>query len=99
MKKTIDETNYRRNKQKEYNIRNKIIPKPINKIVSDIFESRQIENTYKDQETLEIDFKNMTKERKEKEIKKYRKQMEKAAKSLDFIEAAKFRDIIKKLKE
>ena len=99
MKKTIDETNYRRNKQNEYNIRNKIIPKPINKIVSDIFESRQIENTYKDQETLEIDFKNMTKERKEKEIKKYRKQMEKAAKSLDFIEAAKFRDIIKKLKE
>ena len=99
MKKTIDETNYRRNKQKEYNIRNKIIPKPINKIVSDIFESIQIENTYKDQETLEIDFKNMTKERKEKEIKKYRKQMEKAAKSLDFIEAAKFRDIIKKLKE
>ena len=99
MKKTIDETNYRRNKQKEYNIRNKIIPKPINKIVSDIFESRQIENTYKDQETLEIDFENMTKERKEKEIKKYRKQMEKAAKSLDFIEAAKFRDIIKKLKE
>ena len=72
---------------KEYNIRNKIIPKPINKIVSDIFESRQIENTYKDQETLEIDLKNMTKERKEKEIKKYRKQMEKAAKSLDFIEA------------
>ena len=99
MKKTIDETNYRRNKQKEYNIRNKIIPKPINKIVLDIFESIQIENTYKDQETLEIDFKNMTKERKEKEIKKYRKQMEKAAKSLDFIEAAKFRDIIKKLKE
>ena len=26
MKKTIDETNYRRNKQKEYNLRNKIIP-------------------------------------------------------------------------
>ena len=99
MKKTIDETNYRRNKQKEYNIRNKIIPKPINKMVSDVFESRQIENNYKNQETLEIDFKNMTKETKEKEISKYRKQMEKAAKSLDFIEAAKFRDIIKKLKE
>ncbi len=99
MKKTIDETNYRRNKQKEYNIRNKIIPKPINKMVSDVFESRQIENNYKNQETLEIDFKNMTKETKEKEINKYRKQMEKAAKSLDFIEAAKFRDIIKKLKE
>ena len=99
MKKTIDETNYRRNKQKEYNIRNKIIPKPINKMVSDVFESRQIENNYKNQETLEIDFKNMTKETKEKEINKYRKLMEKAAKSLDFIEAAKFRDIIKKLKE
>ena len=99
MKKTIDETNYRRNKQKEYNIRNKIIPKPINKMVSDVFENRQIENKYKNHETLEIDFKNMTKETKEKEINKYRKQMEKAAKSLDFIEAAKFRDIIKKLKE
>ena len=97
MKKTIDETNYRRNKQKEYNIRNKIIPKPINKIVSDVFETRQVENAYKNQETLEIDFKNMTKETKE--INKYRKQMEKAAKSLDFIEAAKFRDIIRKLKE
>mgnify|MGYP005664304623 CR=1 FL=1 len=41
----------------------------------------------------------MSNELKEKEINKYRKEMERAAKSLDFIEAAKFRDLIKKLKE
>lgn len=40
----------------------------------------------------------MSKTQKEKEIKKYRAMMEKAAKSLDFIQAAKFRDIIKKIK-
>jgi excinuclease UvrABC helicase subunit UvrB len=43
--------------------------------------------------------KNLSKKEKEKEIRKYRTKMESAAKSLDFIEAARLRDIIKTLKE
>jgi excinuclease ABC subunit B len=45
------------------------------------------------------DFKNLSKVDKEKRIRKYRTEMEKAAKSLDFVEAARIRDIIKLLKK
>ena len=44
-------------------------------------------------------FNNLSKVDKEKQIRKYRTEMEKAAKSLDFIEAARIRDIIKLLKK
>ena len=99
MKKTIDETNYRREKQKKFNIVNKVKPKPINKIVSNIFEINDTEGEIKNEIVNNYDVRNMSNELKEKEINKYRKEMERAAKSLDFIEAAKFRDLIKKLKE
>ena len=99
MKKTIDETNYRREKQKKFNVVNKIKPKPINKIVSNIFEINDTEGEIKNEIVNNYDVRNMSNELKEKEINKYRKEMERAAKSLDFIEAAKYRDLIKKLKE
>tara|TARA_B100001057_G_scaffold168528_1_gene169254 strand:- start:1262 stop:3232 length:1971 start_codon:yes stop_codon:yes gene_type:complete len=99
MKKTIDETNYRREKQKKFNIVNKVKPKPINKIVSNIFEINDTKGEIKNEIVNNYDVRNMSNELKEKEINKYRKEMERAAKSLDFIEAAKFRDLIKKLKE
>ena len=99
MKKTIDETNYRREKQKNFNQVNKITPRQINKTISNIFDINDIKEEKKDSMISNFDIENMSKDLREKEIKKYRKEMEKAAKSLDFIEAAKFRDLINKLKE
>ena len=43
--------------------------------------------------------KNLSKKEKEKEIRKCRSKMEKAAKTLDFVEAARLRDKIKLLRE
>ncbi|MBU79202.1 MAG: hypothetical protein CMD29_03650 [Flavobacteriales bacterium] len=99
MKKTIDETSYRREKQKNFNLVNKITPRQINKTISNIFDINDVKEERKDSIISSSDIENMSKDLKEKEIKKYRKEMERAAKSLDFIEAAKFRDLIKKLKE
>ena len=41
----------------------------------------------------------MSKEEKTKKINSYKKKMEEAAKALDFIEAARLRDVIKDLKK
>jgi excinuclease ABC subunit B len=99
MQKTIDETAYRRNKQKLHNKQFKITPAPLNKGINDVF----IKDDYKQPVSKGIiineDFKNLSKVDKEKQIRKYRTEMEKAAKSLDFVEAARIRDIIKLLKK
>ena len=99
MKKTIDETDYRRKKQKAYNRKYNVTPTPINKVVSDVFYKNQINNEEQNKEKFtDLELSEMSETQKDREIRKYRKLMEKAAKSLDFIEAAKFRDIIKILK-
>ena len=99
MKKTIEETDYRRKKQKLYNKKNNITPKPIDKRISDVFYfDKENKNESKEEKFTDLELSEMSKTQKEKEIKKYRAMMEKAAKSLDFIQAAKFRDIIKKIK-
>ena len=99
MQKTINETAYRRNKQKLHNKQFKITPSPLNKGINDVF----IKDDYKQPVSKGIiineDFKNLSKVDKEKQIRKYRTEMEKAAKSLDFVEAARIRDIIKLLKK
>ena len=97
MQKTIDETNYRRNKQKKYNTKNNITPTPLNKSINDVFLTQT--DKLEDDKMIMSKTKNLSKKEKEKEIRKYRTKMESAAKSLDFIEAAKLRDIIKTLKE
>ena len=96
MQKTIDETNYRRKKQKNYNKKFNITPTPINKNISNVFinEENNTSKIVKD----EI-IKNLSKQEKEKEIRKCRSKMEKAAKTLDFVEAARLRDKIKLLRE
>ena len=99
MQKTIDETAYRRNKQKLHNKQFKITPSPLNKGINDVF----IKDDYKQPVSKGIiineDFKNLSKVDKEKQIRKYRTEMEKAAKSLDFVEADRIRDIIKLFKK
>ena len=102
MKKTIDETEYRREKQKKYNKKNNLTPSPLNKSIKDVFlnqsDNVNLKKIQKEKDILS-NIKSLSKNQKEKEIRKYRTEMESAAKSLDFIEAARLRDIIKSLKQ
>lgn len=99
MKKTIDETSYRRKKQNKYNKKFNITPTPLNKSINDVFKKEENITNTKIQNNIEEDIKGLSKIEKEKQIRKYRSEMEKAAKSLDFLEAARIRDIIKLLKD
>ncbi|MAO32138.1 MAG: excinuclease ABC subunit B [Crocinitomicaceae bacterium] len=103
MQRTIDETNRRRKIQIEYNSKNNITPTPLSKSKEMIMESTKVaDGDFKkeviNQEDININgFKN--KKEAEKIIKEFEKQMRKAAKELDFIEAANIRDKIKKIKD
>ena len=99
MKKTIEETSSRRDKQEEYNKKNKIIPKAMMKSFDTAFEKEKqlISSDYKDfKKDLDV---YLTKASLEKKIKELRKEMEETAKKLDFIKAAEIRDKIKFLKD
>ena len=103
MRKTIDETNYRREKQNNYNRINKIKPKALNKSLDSALAKNSVISSKKDiVEQKSTDNSNniyLSKSEIEKKIREIRKAMENAAKSLDFIEAAKFRDEIKILQD
>jgi excinuclease ABC subunit B len=100
MQRTIDETNRRRIKQLEYNEIHLITPTQIIKSTHSLFEKSQdqisLESAYADQAKSDIAadpvVRYMGKPELEKAIDKAKKQMEKAAKELDFIEAARYRD-------
>ena len=102
MKKTIDETNYRREKQKLYNKKNNIVPTPLKTKIKDVFSADKFEDdltkSKADKNEL-FGVSKMSKEEKTKKINSYKKKMEEAAKALDFIEAARLRDVIKDLKK
>jgi excinuclease ABC subunit B len=102
MQKTIDETNYRREKQNAYNKKNNIIPKALNKSLDSALAKNSIATLAQEREerkVAEAENRYLTKPEIEKKIRETRKAMEAAAKSLDFIEAAKYRDEIKYLQE
>ncbi len=95
MKKTIDETNYRRKKQLEYNKLNNITPSPLDKNIEDIFD--KLEKNEKES-NIKIDNLNiLSKDQLKSLIIKTRKEMEKAATDMNFIKAAFFRDEIKRI--
>jgi excinuclease ABC subunit B len=103
MQKTIDETDYRRTKQINFNTANNLIPMALNKTIESAFITK---NPLVDYElgnmmnvAAEPDTTYLTKEAIEKIIREKRKKMEKAAKELDFMQAAKFRDEIKSLQD
>ena len=101
MKETIEITERRRKKQHEFNIKNKIVPKQIIKNVKEVFE--KVNSIDPKQEShkrnkVNIDL-NLPKEKKEKIIRDLRKEMENAAKDLDFMEAARLRDLISEYKK
>ncbi|MFS4467364.1 excinuclease ABC subunit UvrB [Maribacter sp. 2210JD10-5] len=102
MQKTIDETNYRRQKQIEYNTKNNITPKALNKSLDSVLAKNSVSTYHFEKEELraaEPELEYMTKAQIEKLIKDKRKAMEKAAKELDFMQAAKLRDEIKVLQK
>lgn len=102
MQKTIDETSYRRTKQINYNTENNIVPQALNKKIESAFTNNKLveyELGHTMATAAEPETAYMSKPDLEKLIREKRKAMEKAAKDLDFMQAAKFRDEIKKLQE
>jgi len=100
MQKTIDETSYRRERQTAHNLKNNITPTALNKSLDNALAKNSISshaNELESRKIAEDANRYLTKPQIEKKIREQRKLMEKAAKSLDFIEAAKYRDDIKLL--
>ncbi|MBK7130669.1 MAG: excinuclease ABC subunit UvrB [Crocinitomicaceae bacterium] len=103
MRKTIDETNRRRMIQEEYNINNNITPTQIKKSresilgqtkVADRTQSEVAEYNLDTVESIAADpvIEYMSKDQLTQTILKLKKDMEAAAKELDFITAARLRD-------
>jgi excinuclease ABC subunit B len=102
MQKTIDETNYRREKQINYNTQHNLVPKALNKGLNNALSGISVSTQYMENQALkaaEPESLYLSKAEIEKKIRDTRKAMEKAAKDLDFIQAAKLRDEIKALQD
>ncbi|MDN3672256.1 excinuclease ABC subunit UvrB [Flavobacterium branchiarum] len=102
MQKTIDETNYRRTKQINFNLEHNQVPQALNKKIESAFVKNPLveyELGHTLSEAAEPETAYLSKAELEKLIREKRKSMEKAAKELDFLQAAKLRDDIKKLQE
>ena len=101
IKNTLKTTTERRKKQMEFNKTNNITPTQIEKNIMTTFEvkeSNEINIKKNNTNIISIDH-NITAEKRKKIIKDLRKDMVKAAKELDFIEAARLRDLIDSYKK
>ena len=102
MQKTITETERRRKIQSKYNQDNNITPKAIVKEESKAFKDRHAEDLRINQEKKELDetkLNLLTPIQLDDRIKEIRKKMEKSAKNLDFIDAARYRDLLSNLQK
>ena len=88
MQLTIDETNRRREKQIEYNTKNNITPTQIKKNIDNALTKKEIATYQYDEanaQAADVGLQYLAKPEIEKRIREKRKNMEKAAKALDFI--------------
>ena len=104
MQKTIDETNRRRATQQAYNEDHGITPTQIVKKNTSVLmnitgKTKEYNNDSEPSLAADPVVQYMSKDQLEKTIRKTRKQMEVAAKDLDFIEAARLRDEMYVLQE
>ena len=114
MKKTIEETERRREKQIAYNIEHNITPKTIFRSKEDILHRATIldirkldktaDNKYKDEQdklvyAAEEESEYLSSNEIEKKVEKLKKAMQKASKQMDFMEAARLRDEMFKWQE
>ncbi len=102
MQKTIDETDYRRTKQINFNLENNQVPMALNKKIESAFTKNPLVD-YELGATIAVaaepETTYLSKTEIDKLIREKRKAMEKAAKELDFMQAAKLRDALKSLQE
>tara|TARA_B100000963_G_scaffold321654_1_gene305156 strand:+ start:70287 stop:72299 length:2013 start_codon:yes stop_codon:yes gene_type:complete len=102
MRETINKTKDRRIKQIIYNKKNNITPEPLKKSINNILVKESITNSENEKNIhiLENKIENISSKNEiEKNIKNIRKEMEDAAKNLDFILAAKNRDLLNLYKQ
>ena len=94
MQYAIDETDRRRKKQISYNLKNNITPKTVISKISDILADLSDNDDDKDNKNKKNSGKNL-----KESIQDLQNEMEKAASNLEFEEAARIRDEIKKLQQ
>ncbi|HJA14321.1 MAG TPA: excinuclease ABC subunit UvrB [Candidatus Butyricimonas faecavium] len=101
MQETIDETQYRREKQMEYNRQHGITPTQIHKSTESVL--KETSRAYIEEEHVNMVadpvIAYMSKPELEKMLQKTKAAMQKAAKEMDFLEAARLRDEMFKLEE
>ena len=104
MQRTIDDTNYRREKQMNYNKAHNITPQPLHKKIENSLSKSPItefhyDPSFKERTAAEAQSVYLSAKELEKKIKETRKLMETAAKELDFVKAAQYRDELKRLQD
>ena len=110
MRISIDETNRRRRIQQEYNLKNNITPKTITRTREAILGQTKVADSLKGKKKFYVEpeersiaadpvVKYLDLDKLDTLIKDTRKKMEEAAKDLDFVEAARFRDELFELEE
>ena len=101
MQETINETQYRRAKQMEYNLQHGITPTQIRKSTESVL--KETSRAYIEEEHVNLAADPVTaymsKPELEKMLQKTKAAMQKAAKEMDFLEAARLRDEMFKLEE
>ena len=101
MKLTIEDTNYRRNLQQQYNLIHNITPQAIKKAVGNILSRKEQVEKEMDEKIKRIEElkeKYLSPEQIRKKIRHHTRLMNKASKELNFPEAATHRDLIETLK-
>lgn len=111
MQKTIDETNRRRAIQTEYNLAHNLEPTALNKSIETILKSTSVVDANEDESTKSYGILEQTSYAAEpsvdylseadlkKQLQKIKKQMQKASKEMNFMEAARLRDIMIELEK